>query len=137
MQQAFRKLALAFVAFCMTVATPAMAQQPALSGTAQNGPVSPTIVQSLADARDDNIQTISSVTGALLGAAGGALVLNVVTGGAALTPLIGLPASNIFGGSWMVAAGSLPLAGEMAVHTIAAATVAFGGGLMGMYFVGD
>lgn len=145
-QQAFRKLASAMIAVCMTAVlmtavlatTPAAAQQATATPIAvQQGTPSPAIVQSLGDARDDNAKTITSVTGALLGAAGGALLVNVVTGGAALAPVIGIPASNIFGGAWLAAAGSLPLAGEMAVHTITAATVAFGGGLMGMYFVGD
>ncbi|WP_028795403.1 hypothetical protein [Thalassobaculum litoreum] len=130
----FKTIVVALAAVCL-MATPVMAQQ-AGSATLDQGVPSPAIVQSLGDARDE-AHTISSVSAALLGAAAGALALNVITGGAALTPIIGLPASNILGGTWMAATGSLPLAGEMAVHTVTAATVAFGGALMGMYFVSE
>lgn len=117
------------------MATPVVAQQAGSTALGQGVP-EPAIVQSLGDARDET-HTISSVSAALVGAAAGALALNVITGGAALTPIIGLPASELFGGTWLAAAGSLPLAGEMAVHTVTAATVAFGGALMGMYFVSE
>jgi hypothetical protein len=117
-------------------ATPVLAQQATPAALATSVPA-PAIVQSLGDARDDHIQTISSVSGALLGGAGGAVLLNVVTGGAALTPIVGLTASNYLGGSWLAATGTLPYAGELAVHTITAATVAFAGGLLGMYLVSD
>ena len=131
----FKTMAMALAAVCL-MATPGLAQQ-AGSGRLSEGMTAPAIVQSLSDARDDSIQTISSVSGALLGAAGGAVLLNVVTGGAALAPLFGLPASNILGGTWLAAAGSLPLAGEMALHTVATATVALGGAMMGMYLVSE
>lgn len=134
-QQALRMFALVIAAICLAAA-PVCAQQPAaVPAAVQEGALGPTIVQSLGDAREDHVQTVMSVTGALLGAAGGVILVNVITGGAALTPMIGIPASNILGGSWLAATGALPLAGEMAVHTVTAATVAFGGGVLGMYFV--
>lgn len=128
----FKTIVTAFAAVCLMTA-PVLAQQ-AGTVSASEGVPAPAIVQSLGDARDET-HTISWVSGALLGAAGGAVVLNVVTGGAALAPVFGIPASNILGGSWLAATGTLPLAGEMAVHTVAAATAALGGAMMGMYLV--
>ncbi len=130
----FKTIVMAFAALGL-MATPVLAQQAGSAASEQRVP-SPAIVQSLDDARDES-HTISSVSAALLGAAAGALALNVITGGAALSPIIGLPASDLIGGTWLAAAGSLPLAGEMAVHTVTAATVAMGGALAGMYFVSE
>lgn len=110
---------------------PAAAQQPAAVAQA---PLGPTLVQSLDDARETEAKLFTAVTGSLLGAAGTVVAFNVVTGGAALTPVIGMPASNFLGGSWLNAIGSAPLAGQMAVNTIAVAVIGFGGGLMGNYF---
>lgn len=116
--------------------SPAFAQQ-AEPAARIDGTTSPTIVESLGDARDDSLQTVSTASGALLGAAGGVLLINVATGGAALGPIIGLQASNLLGGAWSAAAGIAPVAGPLAIHTISAATAAVGGALMGMYLVGD
>ncbi len=130
----FKTMVMALAAVCL-MATPVLAQQ-AGSAAVDEGVPAPAIVQSLGDARDES-HTISSVSAALLGAAAGAIALNVITGGAALSPIIGLPASDILGGTWLAATGTLPLAGEMAVHTITAATVALGGAMAGMYFASE
>lgn len=133
MDQALKTLAVVLViAFAMSMPARAQTKGPGPS----NGPVGPTVVQSLKDARDDDT-LVTTLTGAALGAAGSVLAVNVITGGVALTPIVGLPASNLIGGNWLGMIGSLPLAGEMAIHTVTVAVVAFGGGLMGDYFAGD
>lgn len=126
-------LAIAAVAVALA-ASPVAAQQ---GGSAGQPALGPTIVQSLDDARDTDAVLVSSLGGSFLGAAGGALALNVVTGGAALAPVVGLQTSNVIGGTWLAALGTAPLAGEMAIHTLATAVVAFGGGLAGNYFARD
>lgn len=116
------------VAVLMVAPVPGNAQQSAVPG--------PTIVQSLDDAREDDAM-ITAVTGTFIGAATSTIFVNMITGGVTLTPVIGLQASNVLGGSWLAAIGSAPVAGDMLVHTVTTAVVAFGGGLAGNFFASD
>jgi hypothetical protein len=119
----------ALVLALLHVASPAGAQE---GDAGISGPVEPAVIQSLDDSRDTG-PPIGQLTSTMVGAAGALLAYNVLTAGAALAPVVGIPTSNLVGGSWLGLFSAAPFMGDPAIHLISATFVALGGGMVGSY----
>jgi len=129
------KIVIAAFLAALFLVHPAAAQSQAQSQAPTDGaPLPPTIVQDLNTAGAE--YNMSPALGAAIGATTGIVVLNVVTSGLVLAPVIGVTASNVLGGAWLGSLALTPPTAELLFHSASVVAVAFATGTLG-YFIAE